>query len=114
MVFAPDDVGDFHFDVVHDINEMENPRAVGPANRHVGIRLRIGQIELDAAANRIVDYNLLALEPKTDGALIVVNSAGSAQLLEIRAIDFFAFALEIGPEISARVRAFIPIQAEPA
>src|SRR2546423_15444944 len=114
MVLAPNHVGDFHLDVVHDVDEMENPGAIGPANRHVGIRLRIGQIELDAAANRIVDDDLLALESKTEGAMIVVNSDGGAQLLEIRTTDFFALALVIRPEISAVVRVFIPIQVETA
>ena len=66
MVLAPDHVGDFHLDVVHDVDEMENPRAIRPPNRHVGIRPGIGQIEFDVAANRIVDDDLLALEPKTD------------------------------------------------
>ena len=41
MIFATDDVTDFHLDVVDDVDEVENPGAVRTANRHIRMRLRI-------------------------------------------------------------------------
>ena len=37
MIFAADHVGNFHLDVVDHIHEMKNPRAIRPADGHVGI-----------------------------------------------------------------------------
>ena len=35
VILAANDVRDLHLDVVHDIHEMEDPRAVRAADRHV-------------------------------------------------------------------------------
>ena len=56
MIFAPDHVGDFHFQIVDHIHKMKNPRTIRPANGHVGVRSRIAQIEVDFAAHDVV-YN---------------------------------------------------------
>ena len=38
MIFAADDVADLHLDVVDHVDEMKNPRAIGTADGHVGMR----------------------------------------------------------------------------
>ena len=60
MIFTPDDVADLHLDVVDDVDEVENPRAVRPANRHVRMRLAIRKVEVDAAAHNVINNDVLA------------------------------------------------------
>ena len=38
MVFAANDVRNLHLDVVNHIDEMKDPRTIGTANGHVGMR----------------------------------------------------------------------------
>src|SRR4029077_20195223 len=59
MVLAADHVGNFHLEVVDDVYEMKNPRAVRPPDRHIGMRARIGQIEIDFTADEIVHDDVL-------------------------------------------------------
>ena len=60
MILAANHVRNLHLDVVDHVDEMKNPRAVRPANRHVRMRARIGQIEIDLAANEVVDDDVFA------------------------------------------------------
>ena len=99
MILPTHDVADLHLDVVHHVDEMEYPRAVGAANGHVGIRFRVRQVDFDVAADRVFDHDLLAVESETDRTLIVVNPTGGAQLLQITSVDFLALTLEIRSEI---------------
>src|ERR1043166_6642044 len=114
MILAANNVRNLHLDVVHHVDEMENPRAVGAANGHVRIRLRARHVEFGMAADDVIDYDLFSREAKTDGTGVVVNAAGGAQFIEITLIDRFTFALKIGAKISAGLRTFVPIESEPA
>ena len=82
MVLAADDVGDPHIDVIHDVHEMKNPAAIGPANGHVGIRLRAGHVDFHAAADEVVHRHGFPLEAKPPRPAVFVNAVCSAQFLE--------------------------------
>ena len=57
MIFTPNDVRNLHFHVVHDVDEMENPRAVRPANSHVRVGLFVREVEINFSGNEIInDY----------------------------------------------------------
>src|SRR4051794_7439732 len=114
VILAADDVRNLHLDVIDDVNEMKDPRAVRPANGHVRMRLRIAQIEGDAAADFVVHRNRLARRAEAPDAVVLVEVAGRAQLLEMREVNGLALALEVRPIRAAGVRAFIPIEPEPA
>src|SRR2546429_1665211 len=114
MVLAPDDMRDFHFDVVDHIYEVKNPRAVRPADRHIGMGSWICEIEIDFAADDVIDHQVLTLRAKTDGARVFENMAGVLKLFQILLVNIRSFALQIWSEISAHMRTFIPIEAEPA
>ena len=60
MIFAANDVGDLHLDVVDHTDEVEDPGTVGTAERQIGVGSGIGQVELDLSANLVIDENLLA------------------------------------------------------
>src|ERR1700736_529508 len=81
MILAPNDMGDLHFDVVDHVNEMKDPGAVRPANRHVRMRAGVGKIEIDLAADEIVDHNVFARRPETQGTLIFENVTAILEFL---------------------------------
>ena len=60
VILAPDDVGDFHLEVVDHVDEMKNPRAVRPADRHVGVRFGIRQVKIDLSADDVIDHDMFA------------------------------------------------------
>jgi hypothetical protein len=66
------------------------------------------------AADDIVDGHFFARETEPDRAGIIVNAIGRAQALEVTLVNRFALTLKIRTEISSRLRAFVPIEAEPA
>src|SRR5205085_3020985 len=100
--------------VVNHVDEMENPRAIRTADGHVRVDFFVRKIEIDFAADQIVDDNMLAGRTKPQRALVVEDVTGILQFLQITLVNFVALALKIGPEISADVRPFIPIQPEPS
>src|SRR5207244_4115269 len=114
MVLAPDDMRDFHFDVVDHIDEVKNPRAVGPAYRHIGMGAWICEIEIDFAADDVIDRHVLTRRTKTERARIFKNVARILKLFQIPLVNIRSFALQIRSEISAGMRTFIPVEAEPA
>jgi len=59
MIFTANDVRNLHLDVVNHVDEMKNPGAVRSANGHVGMRPGIGEIEIDFAADHIIDNDVL-------------------------------------------------------
>ena len=65
MVFAADDVRDFHFDVVDHVHEVKNPRPIRPADGHVGVGSWIGEIKIDFSADEIAHDHVLARRTKT-------------------------------------------------
>src|SRR5437773_12254465 len=114
LVLAPDYMRDFHFDVVDHIDEMKNPRAVGPTDRHIGMGAWICEIEIDFAADDVIDHHVLTRRAKTERARVFDNMASVLKLFQIPLVNVRPFALQIWSEISALMRSFIPIEAEPA
>src|SRR4030081_4064481 len=92
---------------------MKNPGAVGAAHSHIGMGSRVGEIEIDLAADEIVNHDVFARRTETQRALVFENVTGLLKFLEIALVNFGALALKIWSQISAHVRAFIPIQAKP-
>src|SRR6266480_7493760 len=113
MVFAADHVRDFHLEVVDDVYEMKNPRAVGTSNRHIRMRTGIGEIEIDFAADKIVHDDVLPRRTEAQRALVFKDVATVLKFLQVTFVDLSALTLKIGTEIPADVGAFIPIQSEP-
>ena len=70
MIFAPDDVADFHLEVVDHIDEVKNPRAIRPADRHVRDAFRDSSGQIDPPADDVIDHDMLARRTKTDRALL--------------------------------------------
>ena len=64
MIFPSNHVRNFHLHVVNHVDEMKNPRAIGTADGHVRVDFLVRKIEIDFAANEIVDHNMLARRPK--------------------------------------------------
>ncbi len=113
VIFAADHVRDFHLEVVDDVYEMKNPRAVRPPDRHIGMRARIGEIEIDFAADEIVHDDVLPRRTEAQRALVFKDVATVLKFLQVTLVDLSALTLKIGTEIAADVGAFIPIQSEP-
>src|SRR4029450_6738748 len=109
MIFPSNNVGNFHLHVVDHIDEMKDPRAIGTTDGHVRVDLLVRKIEIDFAANEIVDQDVLARGTKSQRSLVFKNVTGILQLLEIPLVNFVALTLKIGPEISADMRAFVPV-----
>ena len=109
MIFASNDVRNFHFDVVNHVDEMENPRTIWPADCHVRMRAGIGEIEIDFAADKIVHDHVLTRRAETQRARVFEDVARVLKLLEVAFVNFGALALKVRTEITADVRAFIPV-----
>src|SRR4030095_4759608 len=114
MVLAPDDMRDFHFDVVDHIHEVKNPRAVGAADRHIGMGAWICEIEIDFAADEVIDHHVLTRRAKTERARIFENVATILKFLQIAFVNLRSLALQIRSHISNGVTTLVPIEAKPA
>ena len=77
------------------------------------MRSGIGEIEIDLAADEIVDDDVFARRTEAQSSLVFEDVAGVLKFLQIALVKFCALALQIWPEIAAHMRAFIPVQAEP-
>src|SRR6266508_5380795 len=77
------------------------------------MRSGIGQIEIDPAADEIVDDDVFARRTETQNSLVFEDVASILKLLQVTFVKFCALALQIWPKIAAHMRAFIPVQAEP-
>jgi hypothetical protein len=64
--------------------------------------------------DHVIDDDLFAQETKADRARVIINAIGGAEAIEIALIDRLALALKVGPETATGMRAFIPIEPEPA
>ena len=114
MVFAADDIGDLHFDIVDHIDEVENPRPVRAAHGHVGVSPGIREIENDGAADFVMDGDAFARGAETQRAGILVNHALVLKNFQVAFVNRSAFALVIGSVIAALLRALVPVESEPA
>src|SRR5438094_2236281 len=74
----------------------------------------ICEIEIDFAADDVIDRHVLTRRAKTECARVFENMAGVLKLFQILLVNIRSFALQIWSEISAHMRTFIPIEAEPA
>src|SRR5689334_7431627 len=113
MILPSNHVRNFHLDFVNHVDEMENPRAIWAADGHVRVDFFVGKIEIDFAANEIVDHDMLAGRTKPQRALVVEDVTGILQFLQVTLVSLVPLTLKIGPELSAYMRPFIPIQSEP-
>jgi|SRR5947209_16041771 len=77
------------------------------------MRAGIGEIEIDFAANEIVDNHVFAWGTKAQRPLIFENVAGVLKLFQVALVDFGPLTLKIWPVISANMRTFVPINSEP-
>ena len=77
------------------------------------MRARVGEIEIDFAANEVVYNDVFARRTEPQCALVFENVPGFLKFFQIALINFSALALEIRSEVSADVRAFVPIHAQP-
>ena len=77
------------------------------------MRCRIAEIEIDLAADEIVNHDVFARRTKSQSSLIFEDMTGVLELIEIEFVEVRAFALQVRAEISPHMRAFIPIKAEP-
>ena len=114
MVFAADDVGDLHFDVVDYVDEVEDPRAVWAAHGHVGVRPGVGEIERDGAADFVMHCDGLARRAEAQRPRVLVDHALVLQDFQIPLVDGSALALVVGAVVPAFLRALVPFEPEPA
>src|SRR5262245_1244208 len=113
MIFAPDHVGDFHFEIVDHVDEMKNPRAVWTPDRHVGVRGGIAEIEIDSSGYEIVHDDVLAWRPKPQRPVVFEYVTGVLKFVQVTLVEFCAFALQIRTELAAAARPLIPIHPIP-
>ncbi len=110
---------DAHLDVVHDVDEMENPRAVGAADGHVGLHVAervdgLRAVHLHAPADEVVHDDRLARQLEARRAFLVhVDRAGGLEFGEVALVNVVALALEIRAEVAADARTLVPVQAQP-
>src|SRR5271157_2918004 len=111
VVFASDDVRNFHFYVVDHVDKMKDPRSVRTPNSHVRI---CAAVEFNPATNEIIDDHRFPGRPETNGALIHIDDPLCLQQIQVPLVDRIPLALEIGAVVAAASGALVPIEAEPA
>src|SRR5437879_3473279 len=77
------------------------------------MRAGIGEIKIDLTANEIVHDHVLARRTKPQRTLVFENVSSVLKLFQIALINFGALALKIRTAISADVRTFVPVNAQP-
>lgn len=110
MIFPPQNVGDLHFDVVDDIDEVEDVGTIGAADGHVGF---FAVVERGFTPNEIGNGDIGVWGFEAHGAVFFVDETGLFEFGEVLIVDFFAFALAVGGVIAGHVGAFVPVEAEP-
>src|SRR5437868_14403445 len=83
---------------------MENPRAVGPPDRHVGMRARIRKIEIDFPADDVIDKHVLAWRSESQRPRIFENASTLLKFLQIAFVNLRSLTLQIWSPISAHMR----------
>lgn len=122
VVFAADDVSDLHFEVVDDVNEVEDGLAVGANDDEVGVGgLAVGEFAADLADHGVTDEDGFAGHAELDGAFVFVGVSAVDEFPDAAAVKVLALGLEVGAAVaSARAGrvggggAFVPVEAEPA
>src|SRR5712692_3030263 len=77
------------------------------------MRAWIGEIEIDFAANEIIHDNMFARGSKSQRALVFEDVAAVLKFFQIAFVNFSALTLKVRTDISADMRAFVPIDAQP-
>src|SRR5438876_12378477 len=77
------------------------------------MRCRIAEIEIDLAADEIVNHDVLPRRAKSQSSLIFEDMTSILKLVEVALVEFCALALQVRSEISAHMRTFVPIETEP-
>ena len=91
MIFAANDVGDLHFDVVHDVDKMEHRVAVTADNDKIGIEhFSLVERSDDVADDEIGNLHRLACHFETDGAFTFVGHFFVHQLPDAAFVDVAA------------------------
>ena len=112
VVFATDDVGDLHFDVIDDIDEVKDVGAVWPTDGLVGL---LGGCEMHVSTNEVSDGDGLAAELETNGSIFLgVGATCGFESREVGVIDALTLTLKIGAKITTDFRALIPVDPQPA
>ena len=114
VVFAADDMGHFHLDVVDHVDEVKNPRAVRAADGHVGMGAGVGEVERDRAADFVMHGDGFPGRAEAQGAGVFVDHAFVLQNLEVALVDGAAFALVIGAVVATLFGALVPVESQPA
>src|SRR5438128_1575882 len=91
----------FHFVNVIDDIEMKNPRAVGAAHRHVGMRTGIRKIEIDFPADEIVHDHMFARRSESQSSLVFKNVAGVLKFFQVTLVNLVALTLKIWTKVAA-------------
>lgn len=113
MVFATNDVGEAHLEVVDDIDEVEDEGSVGAADDHVGGVGLVGVVDGDFTADEVVHGDGFAIEAEAPRAVVFVNASGVLEFLEPVGVDVLSLGLEVGSTVASCFVAFIPVDAEP-
>src|SRR5260221_3652041 len=110
VIFTTDHVRDLHFDIVDNVHEMKNPRAIRAANGHIRFHTAV---EFDASTHLIINHHRTSRRSKPECSSILVDIALVLESLEVLFIDCVAFALEIGSEPATLSGPFVPLQTKP-
>jgi hypothetical protein len=70
VIFAPNDVRNPHLNVVYHIHEVKNPGAVRTSHGHVRMGVRIGKIEINLSADKIINDDVFAWRSETQSTCI--------------------------------------------
>ncbi len=114
MILAPNDVRDFHLDVVDHVDEMKNPRAVRPPNRHVRMRSRDSSGQNRSSRRRRHRPRHVRAASGNESRRALQKDGRRLPVSQMPLVDFVALTLKIRPEISAGLRTFVPFEPEPA
>ena len=133
VILAADNVRDFHLDVVHHVDKVEDVGAIRALDHHVGGVFLVGVVHGDIAAYQVVQrHYAIALEAETPhrafagagnliavfvaliGGRALVHTPHLHQFVEIAVVNILALALEVGFTGATLSFTFVPIQPEPA
>ncbi len=122
VVFAADDVGDAHLEVVDDVDEMEHRLAIRADDHEVGVGgFAVGWLASYIADDEIGDRDRLAGHPELHGAFVLVSQVAGEERFDAAVVILLSLALEVRAAIAlaraggvGRQRAFVPGQPQPA
>src|SRR5712671_2081541 len=106
MIFATDNVGNFHLEIVHDIDKVKDRVAVAADDDKVRLlEFPVGKLARHGAGNQIIHHDRLARHLETNRTITLVRQARIEKLPAPLPVILGALRLE--------VRALIVVQAEP-